>query len=262
MDNYDTKEAAAANVSANSVTVSEPGIPKAHKVLLRGKEGRREVVFTVIGAIINKAFLPVNSARREERFGRQLGSYDRRPWRDVEGDLPLLHDGNNIPAEAKVPFASNVDPQKVLEKLTSELCSHCEDNDIDYLEWKDEKLIRKNPVGFRVVDIIQVEILVCAFRASKTGNTPRYMCKLVLRSVTLPDISMARTSYLAETASPGEPLGSWKEEFQSSIQRQAFKRTRVQIESDSEDDELPSARQKMGKLMIKDVIMDGRKSAQ
>ncbi|KAJ7045304.1 hypothetical protein C8F04DRAFT_1174266 [Mycena alexandri] len=230
MDNYDTKEAAAANVSADSVTVSEPGIPKAHKVLLRGKEGRREVVFTVIGAIINKAFLPVNSARahlaaqeitlQTERsisggFGRQLGSYDRRPWRDVEGDLPLLHDGNNIPAEAKVPFTSNVDPQKVLEKLTSELCSHCEDNDTDYLEWKDEKLIRKNPVGFRVGDIIQVEIL------------------LVLRSVTLLDISMAR----------------------------AFKRTGAQIESDSEDDELPSARQKMGKLMIKDVIMDGRKSA-
>ncbi|KAJ7038282.1 hypothetical protein C8F04DRAFT_951465, partial [Mycena alexandri] len=102
--------------------------------------------------------------------------------------------GNNIPAEAKVPFASNVDPQKVLEKLMSVSCSHCEDNNVNYLEWKDEKLIRKNPVGFRVGDIVQVGISLCAFKASKTGNTPRYMCKLVLRSVTLLDVSMTRVS--------------------------------------------------------------------
>ncbi|KAJ7017751.1 hypothetical protein C8F04DRAFT_978602, partial [Mycena alexandri] len=102
--------------------------------------------------------------------------------------------GKNTPVEAKVPFASNVDPQKVLEKLTSELISHCEDNNVNYLEWKNEKLIHKNPVGFRVGDIVQVGISVCTFRASKTGDMPRYMCKLVLRSVTLLDVSITRVS--------------------------------------------------------------------
>ncbi|KAJ7016067.1 hypothetical protein C8F04DRAFT_1282792 [Mycena alexandri] len=316
MDNYDTKEAgiligkwveemktklidnytvAAANAAADSVTVSEAGIPKAHKVLLRGKDRRREAVFTVIGAIINKAFPPVNSAsvlRHSAHLAAQEitvgglgdatfrqsiknlddvcyklsvqfpeGSVDN--WAATTGDhgetlkatCCYFTMGNNTPAEVKVLFASNVDPQKVLEKLTSESISHCKDNDVDYLEWKDEKLIRKNPVRFRVGDIVQVGILVCAFRASKTGNTPRYMCKLVLRSVTLLDVSMTRRAQASR-------LEAEKKNPNPAFNARAFKRTRAQIESDSEDDELPTARQKMSNLTIEDVIMNERKQDQ
>ncbi|KAJ7017409.1 hypothetical protein C8F04DRAFT_1200635 [Mycena alexandri] len=430
----------AANAAADSITVSEAGIPKAHKVLLRGKDGHREAVFTVIGAIINKAFPPVNSASvprhrahlaettlphsdllpttrystipvftttrtstepgqdgnqaRQAHSGfagrpdhlnvreyRQSGSSEmprkvergsRSMWNEavdadgtdnvtglekfpvsyhketvpVEDSSPTLSSfpdlvplspnyilelttnalachhrqgtsgtavlitaaqentvgglgdatfgqsiknlddvcyklsvqfpegsvdnwaattgdhgetlkatcryftmGKNTPAEAKVPFASNVDPQKVLEKLTSESISHREDNDVDYLEWKNEKLIRKNPVGFRVGDIVQVGISVCTFRASKVGDMPRYMCKLVLRSVTLLDVSMTRRAQTSR-------LEAEKKNPNPTFNARAFKRTWARIESDSEDDELPTARQKMSNLTIEDVIMN------
>ncbi|KAJ7032845.1 hypothetical protein C8F04DRAFT_1184546 [Mycena alexandri] len=316
MDNYDTKEAgiliskwveemrtkliddytiAAANAAADSVTVSEAGVPKAHKVLLRGKDGRREAVFTVIGAIIKKAFPPVNSARAhlaaqeitvgglgDATFGQSIKNLDnvcyklsvQFPEGSVDNWAATTEDhgemlqaacryftmGKNTPAEAKVPFASNVDPQKVLQKLTSESISHCEDNDVDYLEWKNEKLVRKNPIGFRVGDIVQVGISVCAFKASKTGDMPRYMCKLVLRSVTLLDVSMTRLKM--KQRAQASRLEAERKNPNQALNARAFKRTRAQIDSDSEDDELPSARHKMGKLTIEDVIMDDRKSAQ
>ncbi|KAJ7035114.1 hypothetical protein C8F04DRAFT_1259181 [Mycena alexandri] len=252
---------AAVDVDLDKISVSHTGVPPAWKAVLKGSQGRQEAIFTMIGAIINKDLPPANSANISrhrlnmatqrklfdvsDKVNRQFAEDSVALWAVNKGEHGLMVEsgcryftmGHSIPEDAKVAFSDKVDPENVLGKFLSNSISHCEDNDVEYLELKNSKVIRKAPVGFRVGDIVQVGVSICVFKCSKMGETPRFTCKLVLRSVTLLDISITKQAQILR-------LERLKSDTRAVLPAQAFKRNRC----------------RMGELTIGDVEMNGSKS--
>ncbi|KAJ7026400.1 hypothetical protein C8F04DRAFT_1190598 [Mycena alexandri] len=280
-------------ITAVDVDVRPDGVPPAWKAVLKGSQGRQEAIFTMIGAIINKDLPPANSANISrhrlnmatqrvtlvgfgsaafeqgiqklfdvsDKVNRQFAEDSVALWAVNKGEHGLMVEsgcryftmGHSIPEDAKVAFSNKVDLENVLGKFLSNSISHCEDNDVEYLELKNSKVIRKAPVGFRVGDIVQVGVSICVFKCSKMGETPRFTCKLVLRSVTLLDISITKQAQMLR-------LERLKSDTRAVLPAQAFKRNCAYVDSDSDDEGLPTTRQRMGELTIGDVEMNGSKS--
>ncbi|KAJ7699035.1 hypothetical protein B0H17DRAFT_1129569 [Mycena rosella] len=97
-------------------------------------------------------------------------------------------------SESKILFEKYVNPLGTLACHLGEHISHCLDNDIAYLCFKKEKYAIKDPVGFRVGNIVEMGFSLVAFRQPIRGEEDKQVCKLVLRTLTLLDDSIAKTS--------------------------------------------------------------------
>ncbi|KAJ7250086.1 hypothetical protein B0H12DRAFT_1072256 [Mycena haematopus] len=62
--------------------------------------------------------------------------------------------GCDIPKDACVAFNKKVDPANVLAKMLSKDLVHCLNNEVHYLQIKDNQYVRKDPTGFRIGDIV------------------------------------------------------------------------------------------------------------
>ncbi|KAK6974305.1 hypothetical protein R3P38DRAFT_2584384, partial [Favolaschia claudopus] len=97
----------------------------------------------------------------------------------------------------KTEFAEFVDPQGVLASFVTDSVSHCQDNQVAYMDFKCGKYSRyelKDPSAFQVGDIVEVGFAMVAWRNSKANEDLSYVTTMVLRSVTLLDDTYTKVS--------------------------------------------------------------------
>ncbi|KAJ7482144.1 hypothetical protein B0H11DRAFT_1915419 [Mycena galericulata] len=63
---------------------------------------------------------------------------------------------------------------------------------IPYLELKNDRPVLKDPAGFRIGDIVELGFALVAYRMPQKEGAPRYICKLVMRTLTLLDTSLTK----------------------------------------------------------------------
>ncbi|KAJ7438298.1 hypothetical protein B0H11DRAFT_1935344 [Mycena galericulata] len=182
-------------------------------MLPRSDNHRKEAVFTVVGVLKEYDLPPVKRSEISEhqvKYARQHVTIDSRlqqqailnsdqlhsgpniPDRRAESWLPnAISDdygssissisncryftvGRNIPDENRIPFAKYVDPAGVLNRFIKEHVAHCMDNDVSYLELKDNKPVIKDPAGFRASDVVELGFAIFAYRMIQKDTPEKY----------------------------------------------------------------------------------------
>ncbi|KAK7007945.1 hypothetical protein R3P38DRAFT_3211600 [Favolaschia claudopus] len=109
--------------------------------------------------------------------------------------------GRKIPEGDKIPFANAVDPYGVLTAFVTETVAHCVDNDVLYMQFKNNQCFPKDPSTFQNGDIVEMGVSLVTWRTGKHNSPERkYTSKLVLRSLTLLDNTLSKKAYFARQA--------------------------------------------------------------
>ncbi|KAJ7083517.1 hypothetical protein C8R43DRAFT_1142700 [Mycena crocata] len=161
--------------------------------------------------------------------------------------------GRNIPEGIKIGFHKYVDPAGVLAHYINEFTAHCLDNDVAYLELKQNKLITKDPQGFRAGDIVQVGFAVVAYRTQSKDDSPKYVCKLVMRTLTLLDTTLSKKAYTQRHAIAG-PSNPTQTTGVSAMNPLGQKRKEMHETNDEDEDEVQEARKRFNRMRL---IEDG-----
>ncbi|KAJ7508022.1 hypothetical protein B0H11DRAFT_1902335 [Mycena galericulata] len=173
--------------------------------------------------------------------------------------------GRNIPEAERIPFAQYVDPAGVLGRFIREDVSHCLDNDVAYLELKNDRPVLKDPAGFRIGDIVELGFALVAYRMPQKEGAPRYICKLVMRTLTLLDTSLTKVgkftvdndmvanvlkaAYIKRHAQSASTSSKPAKRVITSSNPIA-KRRKFYEEVNSDDDDFPDARKRMDDMHI------------
>ncbi|KAJ7753464.1 hypothetical protein B0H16DRAFT_1459363 [Mycena metata] len=163
--------------------------------------------------------------------------------------------GRNIPKEARVPFNKKVDPANVQTKLLSKDLVHCRDNEVHYVQGKDnDKLLltlihmvlNKNP-GFRIGDVVELGVCVTTF---KLGDA-KHMTKLVLRYMAFLDGHVTQAAFkIGVAARANSRVGP--------VTTNVFKRQFLFVEPDSDFPTLaPTTTDKFARLTVGRRSTDG-----
>ncbi|KAJ7503886.1 hypothetical protein B0H11DRAFT_1905770 [Mycena galericulata] len=69
------------------------------------------------------------------------------------------------------------------------------DSDVSYLELKDDKPgpAIKDPAGFRAGDVVELGFAIITYRVIQKDAPEKYVCRLVMRTLTLLDTSLAKS---------------------------------------------------------------------
>ncbi|KAJ7858190.1 hypothetical protein B0H13DRAFT_1901957 [Mycena leptocephala] len=295
----------AAVVEMDKVSVEQAEFPRAWKATLPSKYERKEAIFTVIGALQAKELPPVKAgsirpfnirAARQyatlvgfgnEKFETSLKnlqevayvvhlSFDHDSveswapeWKEdacgtlLTGACRYFTTGKDIPDEYRLSFPIKVDPAQVLTRLQTNDIAHCFDNDVSYLEIKNGRYVSKDPAGFRIGDIVQMGVAVAAFKVSKGTEDPKYVCKLVMKSLTFLDGEITKKAHLSRNKE--RALARSEVKKPGPIIKVSMKRRFEYVDSDSEEEGVPSARQRMEDLSLVDaraVGMEGVETVQ
>ncbi|KAJ7939193.1 hypothetical protein B0H13DRAFT_2300946 [Mycena leptocephala] len=257
----------AASVDVSTVTCNQTADGKALKAMVPGDGNhRQEAIFTVVGALRKFELPPVRKtdisvgrvkyARQHSvivgytntEFKRSLGVVQEvaymlstslpegqmGPWTpDMEDDIyggcfvtnsRYFTVGRNIPAEARVEFGN-----------------------VAYLEMKKDKLITKDPAGFREGDIVQLGFAVVAYRTHVEDNAPHYTCKLVTRLLTLLDNNVTKAAYTKRNTRVAE----------SKLKSNTNNNKRGKVDDDcSSDEDVEKARQRFNRMRLVDTGND------
>ncbi|KAJ7200412.1 hypothetical protein GGX14DRAFT_400754 [Mycena pura] len=108
--------------------------------------------------------------------------------------------GRHANPDHRVPFEKAVDPHNVLKDLESNTIVHSGDNDVIYLEYKDDRHRVKDPASFRTGDVVEVGFAMVAYRNFLAETGEHYKCYLVMRSLTLLDLSVAMEHHIANVS--------------------------------------------------------------
>ncbi|KAJ7227654.1 hypothetical protein C8J57DRAFT_1534919 [Mycena rebaudengoi] len=197
-------------VDINNVTAKEVGFPKFHKAVMKDHTGdAREITFTVVGMLLDMELPPVKRGKLNTRnipFFRQhatiagLGT-DKfvqaiQKVMQVAVEVELAFDDDHVlpwsPSAGTVELGDIFQTSSnVLSNTLAKGISHCRDNEVKYMDLDSEgdRLVPKNPSGFRIGDIVELGFSVVAF---KDNNDSKAVVKLVMRSLTFLDGTQTR----------------------------------------------------------------------
>ncbi|KAJ7503916.1 hypothetical protein B0H11DRAFT_1905803 [Mycena galericulata] len=233
------------NMKSHKISLKEIMGGSVTKLMLpRSDNHREEAVFTVVGVLKEYDLPPVKRSEISEhrvKYARQHVTIDSRLQQQAILNSDQLHSGpnipdrraeswlpnaisddygssissisncryftvrRNIPDENRIPFAKYVDPAGVLNRFIKEHVAHCMDNDISYLELKDDKPVIKDPAGFRASDVVELGFAIFAYRMIQKDAPEKYVCRLVMRTLTLLDTSLAKGAYIQRSAQAAAP---------------------------------------------------------
>ncbi|KAJ7429550.1 hypothetical protein B0H11DRAFT_1767293, partial [Mycena galericulata] len=99
--------------------------------------------------------------------------------------------GRGVMGSTRCPFNRYVDPDSILSNLQTADLAHCFENEVT-LHFPPHALAnvcvrygRKDPAGFRHGDIVEVGVSIVAFKKQSRDKGDTYVCKLVMRTLTL-----------------------------------------------------------------------------
>ncbi|KAJ7444424.1 hypothetical protein B0H11DRAFT_2250105 [Mycena galericulata] len=271
---------AAAKAKVNEITLKEMG--PITKAMTPGADNhRQEAILTIVGVLNGCELPPVKKHEISEhrlKYARQYAKvvgYDSdtfanallniqdvaykfvttapacqmEPWMpdmasDDFGKSPVSNCryftlGRNVPEGERIPFAQYIDPAGVLGRFIREDVSHCLDNDVAYLELKND----------RIGDIVELGFALVAYRMPQKEGAPRYICKLVMRTLTLLDTSLTKAAYIKRHAQSAGPSSKPAKRVITASNPIA-KRRKFYEEVNSDDDDIPDARKRMDDMHI------------
>ncbi|KAJ7483126.1 hypothetical protein B0H11DRAFT_1914865 [Mycena galericulata] len=155
--------------------------------------------------------------------------------------------GRNIPDENRIPFAKYVDPAGVLNRFIKEHVAHCMDNDVSYLELKDDKPVIKDPAGFRAGDVVELGFAIVAYRMIQKDAPEKYVCRLVMRTLTLLDTSLAKAAYIQRSAQAAAPS---KQSQRATFANNPVAKRRKMFEEEDSDSDVPETSKRMDDMHI------------
>ncbi|KAJ7156912.1 hypothetical protein C8R43DRAFT_1125483 [Mycena crocata] len=161
--------------------------------------------------------------------------------------------GRQIPPESKAAFDKYVDPHSVLQRMETEGMAHCYENEVAYLQLDNGRLETKDPAGFMEGDVVELGFSVQGFK--KNGNDG--VVRLVMRTLTLLDRDTSQKAGIArrQARKPIErPIIRTFNGMLTASNRVDRKKRTLHL-SDSEDDEMPLTRRRMGDMNLQDTDM-------
>ncbi|KAJ7280961.1 hypothetical protein C8J57DRAFT_1464295 [Mycena rebaudengoi] len=203
-------------IETDNVCVKETGFPSSDKAVMKEDVmDQREITLTVVG-VLQEMNLPAMKKANNVAYARQqativgLGaeSFDKAveqiakiayevelAFEDSDATCRYFTTGKEPPMNQVVDFTKHVDPAGVLSRMLSKGVYHCIDNEVLYLDLEGDKLINKNPSGFRVGDIVELGLSVIAFKGPRDGKA---VIKLVMRSLVFLDGTHTQDAKIAQ----------------------------------------------------------------
>ncbi|KAJ7826397.1 hypothetical protein B0H14DRAFT_3874045 [Mycena olivaceomarginata] len=263
------------------VTIKKMDNGQCAKAMFPSTNGHcQEAVFTVVGVLNQHALPPVHSVTPHrvkfssqhatvvgfdtEHFQKAIDNLDEiawamycafgqgtvEPWRPAEPDLygrsltsscRYFTIGNNIPDALKTPFHPKTDPRGVLSEHISDKVSHCFDNDVMYMELKDDKYVDKDPATFKSGDIVEMGFAFVAWRKGKHSDGPEHNCKLVLRTLTFIEGKYTKESFFAKKAALPK-VKPYQNGNKTHLDMNPLAKRKLKESADSDDEEASTAK--------------------
>ncbi|KAJ7435614.1 hypothetical protein B0H11DRAFT_2257069 [Mycena galericulata] len=258
-------------MKSHKITLKEIMGGSVTKLMLPGSDNHREeAVFTVVGVLKEYDLPPVKRSEISEHRVKYARQHDLTyqivtsfPEGRAESWLPnAISDdygssissncryftvGHNIPDENRIPFAKYVDPAGVLNRFIKEHVAHCMDNDVSYLELKDDKPVIKDPAGFRAGDVVELGFAIVAYRMIQKDAPEKYVCRLVMRTLTLLDTSLAKAAYIQRSAQTAAPS---KQSQRATFANNPVAKRRKMFEEEDSDSDVPETSKRMDDMHI------------
>ncbi|KAJ7180404.1 hypothetical protein C8R43DRAFT_942034 [Mycena crocata] len=160
--------------------------------------------------------------------------------------------GREIPPESKAVFEKYVDPHNVLQKMETNGMAHCFENEVAYLQLDNGRLETKDPAGFMEGDVVELGFSVQGFKKNANDGVVR----LVMRTLTLLERETSQKASIArrQARKPIErPIRTFNGML--TVSNRVDRKKRTFHLSDSEDEEMPSTRRRMGDMNLEDTDM-------
>ncbi|KAJ7696939.1 hypothetical protein B0H17DRAFT_1130593 [Mycena rosella] len=147
-----------------------------------------------------------------------------------------------------ISFEKYVDPSGMLSHHLGNKVAHCINNDIAYLCVKVNQYVKKDPVGFRVGDIVEMGFALIAFRQASRKEDNKQIGKLVLRTLTLLDNSFAKAAFKARSTNEAKApsVGSRPMQVVRSLVKKCFDLHRLS----SDDEDYSETRRRMAAMRV------------
>ncbi|KAJ7315251.1 hypothetical protein DFH08DRAFT_942985 [Mycena albidolilacea] len=135
------------------------------------------------------------------------------PWRPEaadEGEAVISSNcryftvGRNIPEHTRTTFHHRTDPHGVLAKYVSEHVTHCVDNNVMYMAYKEDEYTEKDPSTFKTGDLVEMGFAFVAWKKPGRNVGPEWCCMLVLRTLTFLDGRFTKEAHFAREAHNAE----------------------------------------------------------
>ncbi|KAJ6452349.1 hypothetical protein C8R47DRAFT_1083765 [Mycena vitilis] len=186
-----------------------------------------------------------------EEFGARLGANCR-----------YFTVGRGIPTDGRMDFDKYVDPAGVLKGYIGKRVAHCMDNSVAYAELKLSKLVKKDPATFREGDIVQLGFAVIAYQTQWKSDNPKYVFKLVMRTLTLVDnTSKSKQMAFNERHKPNQKEIKALSRL-STAANPVAKRNKVYQEDPSSEDDIDEARGRFSRMHLDGTSGMGGKSTE
>ncbi|KAJ7512197.1 hypothetical protein B0H11DRAFT_2213997 [Mycena galericulata] len=159
----------------------------------------------------------------------------------ISAENRYFSSGRGVMGSTRYPFDRYVDPASILTNLQTADLAHCFENEVSYLDFKNKKYGRKDPAGFRQGDIVEVGVSIVAFKKQSREKGDTYVCKLVMRTLTLLSNELTKNAYLKRAERELQKRSLKPSGLQD-------KKRMVEDVEDSSDDEIQSTRRRLEAL--------------
>ncbi|KAJ7785425.1 hypothetical protein B0H14DRAFT_3506931 [Mycena olivaceomarginata] len=220
----------AAALDASKITIKKIDGGRTAKAMFPGTgQHRQEAELTVVGVLKDMDLPPVKKTRyNTDSFQQSLDALKHvayemfssfesgtiEPWipdpksetygSSLTSNCRYFTLGKSVPQELKTPFDRHTDPHNVLSSFLTESVTHCFDNDVAYMDLKENKYVDKDPSTFQRGDIVEMGFAFVAWKIPRRQSGPSYTCKLVMRSLTFLDGKYSKQAYFQQGYKAGE----------------------------------------------------------
>ncbi|KAJ7434439.1 hypothetical protein B0H11DRAFT_1938646 [Mycena galericulata] len=175
---------------------------------------RQEAILTIVGALNERELPPVKKHDISEHRLKYARQYAKVAGYDSDTFAKALLNIQDVaykfvttaPAGQMEPWmpemASDDFGKCLVRTFPRKTGFHLPDTSIQlgywesYLELKNDKPVVKDPASFRIGDIVELGFALIAYRTAQKEGAPRYICKLVMRTLTLLDTSLTKAAYI------------------------------------------------------------------
>ncbi|KAJ6516652.1 hypothetical protein C8R47DRAFT_1268091 [Mycena vitilis] len=214
----------------------------------------QDIGYKLVTSVPDRQMEPWVPDVESEEFGARLGANCR-----------YFTVGRGIPTDGRMDFDKYVDPAGVLKGYIGERVAHCMDNSVVYAELKLSKLVKKDLATFHEGDIVQLGFAVIAYQTQWKSDNPKYVCKLVMRTLTLVDNTMSKSKQMALAFNKRHKPNQKEIKALSHLSTAAnpvAKRNKVYEEDSSSEDDIDEARGRFSRMHLDGTSGRGGKSTE
>ncbi|KAJ7431339.1 hypothetical protein B0H11DRAFT_1941894 [Mycena galericulata] len=105
----------------------------------------------------------------------------------------------------------------------------------------------KDPAGFRAGDVVELGFAIIAYRVIQKDTPEKYVCRLVMQTLTLLDTSLAKGAYIQQSAQVAAPS---KQSQRATFANNPVAKRRKMFEEEDSDSDVPETNKRMDDMHI------------